>query len=131
MKTNVLAAAALAAVLTAPAFAGGTTEAKVMTKADTTASANVPTAEADITSGAGASVEAAKPSISVVSRGADGKADVVNIDGQTYKVCKTEAEDSCINPRAAGLNFGARELQYWPGKPASEIATPLPATPPA
>jgi len=72
-----------------------------------------------------------KPTVEIVSRGADGVPDVVQVDGQTYKVCKGDVQDSCINPRTAGLNFGARDLQYWPGRPASEISAPLPATPPA
>lgn len=127
MKTNILAAAALAAALAAPAMAGET--ATHIAKTTTTASADA-ASESDITSGAGASVEPVKPSVQIVSRGADGRPDVVSIDGQTYTVCKSETQDSCINPRSAGLNFGARDLQYWPGRPASEITTPLPATPP-
>lgn len=140
MKTNILGAAALAMVLAAPALAGGETAhvpatADATVTADAAASVTTPAApvkaEADITSGAGASVEAVKPTISTVSRGADGLPDVVSIDGQTYKVCKGEVQDSCINPRSAGLKFGARDLQYWPGRPASEISTPLPAEEPA
>ena len=38
-----------------------------------------------------------------------------------YPVCKGDIQDSCINPRAAGMNWGNRPLDYWPGKPASEM----------
>jgi hypothetical protein len=46
----------------------------------------------------------------------------VNAPGMTeYPPCKGDVQDSCINPREAGLNYGNRPLNYWPGKPASEI----------
>ena len=52
---------------------------------------------------------------------------VVAEDGKTVMfgdkevaVCTKELQDSCINPREAGLNWGNRPLDYWPGKPASE-----------
>lgn len=38
-----------------------------------------------------------------------------------YPVCKGEVQDSCINPRAAGLSWGNRPLDHWPGKPASDL----------
>ncbi len=38
-----------------------------------------------------------------------------------YPVCKGEVQDGCINPREAGLNWGNRPLDHWPGKPASEM----------
>lgn len=38
-----------------------------------------------------------------------------------YPPCRGDMQDSCINPREAGLNYGNRPLNYWPGKPASEI----------
>ena len=44
-----------------------------------------------------------------------------------YPVCGGEVQDSCINPREAGLNYGNRPLEYWPGRPASEIEGDLPA----
>ncbi|TMM50152.1 hypothetical protein [Qipengyuania marisflavi] len=50
--------------------------------------------------------------------------------GGEYPPCKGDQQDNCINPREAGLNYGNRPLNYWPGKPASEIATPLPAKKP-
>lgn len=51
--------------------------------------------------------------------------------GAEYPPCKGEQKDGCVNPREAGLNYGNRPLQYWPGKPASEIDEPLPAEKPA
>ncbi|MCB2061637.1 MAG: hypothetical protein KDE21_14075 [Novosphingobium sp.] len=38
-----------------------------------------------------------------------------------YPVCKGAVQDSCINPRAAGLSWGNRPLDHWPGKPASDL----------
>ena len=43
-----------------------------------------------------------------------------------YPPCKGDQQDNCVNPREAGLNYGNRPLNYWPGKPASEIDGPLP-----
>jgi hypothetical protein len=37
-----------------------------------------------------------------------------------YPICQGAVQDSCINPREAGKNFGNRPLKHWPGKPASE-----------
>lgn len=56
----------------------------------------------------------------IVQKNAKGQATQVRIDGKVYNVCMSETQDSCINPRSAGLNFGNRELNYWPGRPASE-----------
>ena len=56
----------------------------------------------------------------VVERDANGRATSVRIGQTVYKVCMTENEDGCIQPRAAGLNWGDRPLQRWPGRPASE-----------
>ena len=36
-----------------------------------------------------------------------------------YPVCQGDETDSCIQPREAGLNYGNRPLDYWPGEPAS------------
>ncbi|WP_340588007.1 hypothetical protein [Erythrobacter alti] len=44
-----------------------------------------------------------------------------------YPPCRGDRQDNCINPREAGLNYGNRPLEYWPGRPASEIDGPLPA----
>ena len=38
-----------------------------------------------------------------------------------YPVCSATVTDSCINPREAGKNYGNVPLNYWPGRPASEI----------
>lgn len=40
-----------------------------------------------------------------------------------YPICKSDADDNCMNPWAAGLRGPnvERPLQYWPGKPASEM----------
>lgn len=40
-----------------------------------------------------------------------------------YPVCRGAVQDSCINPREAGLNYGNRPLKEWPGEPASEAKT--------
>jgi hypothetical protein len=45
-------------------------------------------------------------------------ADAMN---KEYPPCKGDMQDSCVNPREAGLNYGNRPLDYWPGKPASEM----------
>lgn len=37
-----------------------------------------------------------------------------------YPPCRGTQADNCINPREAGLNYGNRPLQHWPGQPASE-----------
>lgn len=37
-----------------------------------------------------------------------------------YPPCKDGRTDNCINPREAGLNYGNRPLDYWPGQPASQ-----------
>ena len=38
-----------------------------------------------------------------------------------YPICSAEVQDSCIQPRAAGKNYGNRPLDYWPGEPASKM----------
>ena len=65
------------------------------------------------------STEAESPEI--VERNKAGKATKVRINGKVYEVCMKDDQDGCINPRAAGLNWGNRPLDYWPGKPASEM----------
>lgn len=67
----------------------------------------------------------------VVETDETGRATKVRIGETDYDVCVREGQDSCINPRDAGLDFGTRELNYWPGKPASEIDEPLPFEKPA
>jgi len=70
----------------------------------------------------------AKVSAEIVQRNASGQATQVRIDGRIYDVCMSDTQDSCINPRAAGLNFGNHELAYWPGRPASERPLPRQAS---
>ena len=57
----------------------------------------------------------------VVETNAKGQATKVKIGEKVYDVCMSDDQDSCINPRAAGLKWGNRPLSYWPGKPASEM----------
>jgi hypothetical protein len=40
-----------------------------------------------------------------------------------YPVCRGAVQDSCVNPREAGLNYGNRPLKEWPGEPASANET--------
>ena len=52
-------------------------------------------------------------------------------DGE-LPICSSDEQDNCINAweagkRGPGVN---RPLEYWPGRPASEIDEPLPATRP-
>lgn len=70
------------------------------------------------------------PKAEIVETNEEGTATKVKIGDQVYDVCTREGQDSCINPRDAGLDFGRRELEYWPGKPASQIEEPLPAEKP-
>ena len=44
-------------------------------------------------------------------------------------ICAPNQQDDCINSWEKNKT-GTRPLNYWPGKPASEIATPLPAEDP-
>lgn len=57
----------------------------------------------------------------VVQKDARGHAEKVCIGGKVYDVCRKHDSDGCINPRAAGLNWGNRPLKHWPGEPASEM----------
>lgn len=57
----------------------------------------------------------------IVERNNRGRVTKVRIDGRVYSVCMNSEQDSCINPRAAGLGFGNRPLMYWPGQPASSM----------
>lgn len=60
----------------------------------------------------------------VVERGDDGRATAVRIGGTVYPVCASEGQDGYIQPRAAGLGWGDRPLQRWPGRPASQMRSP-------
>lgn len=72
--------------------------------------------------------EEPKPKPEVVETDDKGQPTRVRIGETLYYLCNEERQDSCINPRDAGFDFGNRELTYWPGKPASEIDAPLPPT---
>lgn len=48
-----------------------------------------------------------------------------------YPICQGDESDNCINPREAGKDYGNVPLNYWPGKPASQIDEPLPANKPS
>ncbi|WP_336986220.1 hypothetical protein [Altererythrobacter aquiaggeris] len=61
-----------------------------------------------------------EPKAEVTQRNAKGQATMIRIGDQEYAVCTKDKSDGCINPRSAGLNWGNRELDYWPGKPASQ-----------
>jgi hypothetical protein len=67
-----------------------------------------------------------KQQVEVVSVDEDGRPAVVRIDGFEVAICRGERTDGCINPRDAGLDEGGTEINYWPGRPASEIDEPLP-----
>ncbi|WP_417621476.1 hypothetical protein [Parasphingorhabdus sp.] len=56
-----------------------------------------------------------------VSKESSGRAQTVMLNGKEYAVCNGDVTDSCVNPREAGLNYGNRALDHWPGKPASEM----------
>ncbi|PIW56347.1 MAG: hypothetical protein COW16_01350 [Sphingomonadales bacterium CG12_big_fil_rev_8_21_14_0_65_65_10] len=49
--------------------------------------------------------------------------------GDDLPVCKGDQQDGCINSWAKNKT-GNRPLEYWPGKPASEIPGKLPAKKP-
>ena len=46
---------------------------------------------------------------------------VPNAQSGEYPPCRGDRQDSCVNPREAGLNYGNRPLDYWPGRPASQM----------
>lgn len=51
------------------------------------------------------------PSAEVMTRGPDGRARTVRVDGREYQVCRNERQDNCIQPRAARLGWGD-----WPAR---------------
>ena len=57
----------------------------------------------------------------IVETNERGQVTKVSKDGKTYDVCMAEDQDGCINPREAGLDWGNRPLDYWPGQPASTM----------
>lgn len=70
-----------------------------------------------------------KPQAEVIERDEDGRATRIRIEGQEVDVCREGQQDDCINPREAGLDFGDVPIDYWPGRPASEIEGDLPLEP--
>lgn len=50
-------------------------------------------------------------------------------NGEDLPICKANQQDGCINGWEKNKT-GNRPLEYWPGRPASEIDEPLPATRP-
>ena len=50
-------------------------------------------------------------------------------NGDDLPICKAGQQDGCINGWEKNKT-GNRPLEYWPGRPASEIDEPLPATRP-
>ncbi|MEE4207588.1 MAG: hypothetical protein V2I39_14935 [Erythrobacter sp.] len=50
----------------------------------------------------------------IVERNAQGKATKVRVEGEVYEVCMRESQDSCIQPRAAGLNWGDYPAMDFP-----------------
>lgn len=54
----------------------------------------------------------------IVERTAEGKVTKVKVGSKIYDVCENENQDSCIQPRAAGLDRGSYPLKYWPGDDA-------------
>ncbi|WP_305098146.1 hypothetical protein [Croceibacterium aestuarii] len=63
------------------------------------------------------SIKAKSPE--VVEHNARGKATKVKVDNVVYDVCTSEQQDHCIQPRAAGLRWGDRPLNYWPDQKRS------------
>lgn len=57
--------------------------------------------------------------IEVIAKDDQGRATKVMIEGKEYAICTPQVQDACLNPREAGLDFGNRALDHWPGKPAS------------
>ncbi|XUU60239.1 hypothetical protein ACRAQ6_11795 [Erythrobacter sp. HA6-11] len=56
----------------------------------------------------------------VIERNDRGQATRIKIGDNEYDVCMSEDQDNCINPRAAGLDWGDRPLNYWPGETESD-----------
>lgn len=43
------------------------------------------------------------------------------VEPRAYPLCSRTVTDECVNPREAGSNRGRVPLDYWPGRPASEM----------
>ena len=52
--------------------------------------------------------------VEVIERNAQGKATMVRMNGKEVAICMNDRQDNCINPRAAGLEWGNRPLGYFP-----------------
>jgi len=52
--------------------------------------------------------------VKVLERDERGRATKVEVGGQVYSVCMNENQDSCIQPRQAGLNWGPRPASRFP-----------------
>ena len=67
------------------------------------------------------------PELEILERDAKGRVTKVRLEDLVVDVCTPERTDGCVNPAEIGLDQGNRPIDYWPGKPASEIDEPLPA----
>lgn len=119
---KIITALAIAALSAAPAFAHskhhGKSKAWHASKAH---SHNARRAHAQGTANAYGRVGLDDAGLATVTeRDSRGRATKVTVEGKEYMVCTGTVVDACINPRAAGLNFGNVPLDHWPGKPASE-----------
>ena len=119
---KIIAALAIAALSTAPAFAHSGHHGKAKARHGAKAhSAHARGAHAQGTANAYGRVGLDDAGLATVTeRDNRGRATKVTVDGKEYIVCAGTVVDACINPRAAGLNFGNVPLDHWPGKPASE-----------
>ena len=107
MKTLYLAGAALA-FAAVPAAADHHASGEQHAQADTTAATPAPRfVRSEVTQTTPAGYKAA--------------------EGEELPVCAEGQQDGCINSFEKN-GTGNRPLQYWPGRPASEIDKPLPAT---
>lgn len=120
---KVITALAIAALTTAPALAHTTHHGKAKAwRAAKAHSANARGAQAQGTANAYGRVGLDDAGLATVTeRDSRGRATKVTVEGHEYLVCAGTIVDACINPRAAGLNFGNVPLDHWPGKPASEM----------
>lgn len=66
-----------------------------------------------------AQITASKTPTMVMASGTTAQATPAARTGE-YPICSGDIQDSCIQPREAGKNYGNVPLDYWPGKPASE-----------
>lgn len=66
-----------------------------------------------------AAAEFRVPEREIVTRGPDGRALTVRVDGRIYPVCRTRTQDNCIQPRAARLGWGDWPARHYRGGNAS------------